>query len=133
MEIVLNREQVSEFEPRLEGDHPGSAVAAKADAEQAGWRGHGIGQRSESGLRGWLAGNAGVHIARQSKIDVVEYIEELAFDPKLEPLAQREPFRQVKVAPEKVWTAKCVATRISELAILRAIPAVARSSAWINS
>src|ERR1700733_3362959 len=47
-------------------------------------------------------------------------------------LGQGEPFCQVEVTPEKIRTAQGVAAQVSELAILRAVTAVALPAARVN-
>src|ERR1700685_3322336 len=47
-------------------------------------------------------------------------------------LGQGEPFCQVEVTPQKIRTAQGVAAEVSELAILRAVTAVALPAARVN-
>ena len=108
-----------ELEAQLKGDHARGAVAAQADAEQSRWRRSGVGERAESGLRGGLAGDAGEDHAGKAEIRVIEDIEELAVDAQLHALGQREPLRQVEIAPGEIGAAQRVAAEIAELAVLR--------------
>ncbi len=68
-----------------------------------------------------------------TRIRVIENVEKLSFDAKLHSFAQSEPLRQVKIAPEEIWTAQRVSSQISELALLRTIAAGASASARIHS
>jgi hypothetical protein len=56
---------------------------------------------------------------------MVEDIEELTLKPQLHMLGQGKPFCQVEVAPEEIGTAQGIAAEVSELAILRAVAAIA--------
>ena len=58
VEVALQCLRSSEFDPSLEGDHTGGAIAPEADAEQSRrWR-DGAGERPESGLSSGVAGRA---------------------------------------------------------------------------
>jgi hypothetical protein len=63
---------------------------------------------------------------------MIEHIEELRFDAKLELLIERKPLRQVKIAPDEIRTAQGVAAQIAELAVLRSIAAHASARARID-
>ena len=73
-EVVAN----SKLQARLKSNHTRGAVAAEADAEQAGGRCGRVSEGAETGLRFRLAGNAGQNHAGQSEIRMVEHGEELA-------------------------------------------------------
>src|SRR5580658_5216982 len=115
----------SELQPRLEGDHPWTAVATQPDSQQAGRRGGRVGEGSKSTLRGGISRNAGLNHVWKRKIRMIENIEELPFKPQLHVLAQGKPFCQIEVTPEKIWTTQCVTAEASESAILRTVAAVA--------
>ena len=76
-------------------------------------------------LRGRISRNAGLHHAWKRKIRMVEDIKELTLKPQLHMLGQGKPFCQVEVAPEEIGTAQSIAAEVSELAILRAVAAIA--------
>ena len=122
----------SEFQPSLQRDHAGRTVTAQANTEQSGRRRRGVRQRPKTHLCRGFPRNARVQVARKTKIRVVEHIEELAFYPELQALAQSEPFGEVEITPEKIRSAKRIPARSSELAILLTVPAVAGSGAWID-
>src|ERR1700751_2969874 len=63
---------------------------------------------------------------------MVEYVEELRVEAHLQALRQRNPFRQVEVAPRKLWTPQRVAAEISELTIPGAVPTEACTSTRVN-
>ena len=56
---------------------------------------------------------------------MVENIEELPLKPQLHMLAQGKPFCQVEVTPEEIRTTQGITAKVSELAILRAVAAIA--------
>ena len=66
------------------------------------------------------------------KVRVIEDIEELRLQPELHVLGQREPFGQIEITPDKIGTAQRVAAEVSELAVLRAVSAVARAGARVD-
>src|ERR1035438_445874 len=63
---------------------------------------------------------------------MVEDVEELGIESQLHSLGQRKPFGDVKIAPEKVGAAQCIATEVSELAVLRRVATVASSGSRVN-
>jgi hypothetical protein len=63
---------------------------------------------------------------------MVEDIEELSFQVQLHLLSQREPFGQTEVVPEEIGATQGIAAEVSELAILRAVAAIALSCAGID-
>ncbi len=115
----------SELHPRLEGDHTWTAVAAQANAQQASRRRGRVRECSKSTLRGRISWNARLHHAWQRKIRMIENIKELPLKPQLHALAQGKPLCQVEVAPKKIRTAQSITAEVSELAILRAVAAIA--------
>ena len=85
---------VLKLQPCPKSNHARRAVAAQANAKQARWRNR-VRQRAETGLRGWLARNAGIAQYRKPEVSVIEDIEELAGYSQLHTVAQSEPFGQV--------------------------------------
>jgi len=120
------------FQAQLKRDHAWTAVATQSDAEQAGRRRGGVGERSESGLRGGCSRNSGQHPAGKTKVRMVEDIEELAFDSELYPLVHRKPFCKIEVTPEEIGAAQGVAAEITKLAMLWVVAPEALSRAGIN-
>jgi len=103
---LLQTPKSSELQASLKGDHARSAVTSQPNSEQAGGGRSRVRERSESRLGRGLTRNAGLHNAWQGEIRVVEDIEKLTFKPQLQVFCQREPFRQVKVTPEKIRAAQ---------------------------
>src|ERR1700689_4547543 len=64
---------------------------------------------------------------------MVENIEELPFHPQLHAFAEREPFREIEVAPKKVRSAQRIPAESSKLASLRSVAPSASSRARINA
>src|SRR5271168_1144735 len=64
---------------------------------------------------------------------MIENIEELPFHPQLHAFAERKPFREIEVAPEKIGPAQGVAAESSKLASLRRVATSASSRARINA
>src|SRR5580658_1143111 len=122
----------SELQPRLEGDHPWTAVATQPDSQQAGRRGGRVGEGSKSTLRGRISWNAGLNHVWKRKIRMIENIEELPFKSQLHVLAQGKPFCQVEVTPEKIWATQGITAEVSELAILHAVAAEALAGTGID-
>ena len=56
---------------------------------------------------------------------MVEDIEKLTLKPQLHMLGQGKPFCQVEVTPQEIGTAQGIAAEVSELAVLRAVAAIA--------
>src|SRR5208337_2033018 len=119
--------QCSELQASLKRDHSRTAIATQPDAQQAGRRRSCVRKRSKARLRGRTSWNAGLHHAGEAEIRMVEDIKELTLKPQLHMLGQGKPFCQVEVAPEKIRTAQGIAAEVSELAILRAVAAIAGS------
>ena len=97
----------------------GELSPPRPDAQQSGGRRCRVGERAETGLRRWLAGNAGVSQNRKPEVRVIEHVEELPVDAQLHALIQGEPLGEVEIAPGEIGTAQGVAAQISELAVLR--------------
>src|ERR1019366_9083027 len=122
----------SEFDSRLECNHPWRTVAAQPDAEQSRRRRSRIAQGSESGLRGRFARDSRVPQNRETEIRVIEHVEELTVDAQLHALRQLKPLGQIQVAPEEIRAAQCIPAEIAELAILRTVAAGTGAGAWID-
>src|SRR5579872_307351 len=122
----------SELQSRLEGDHAGTAIAPQTHAEQSCRRRCCIGQSSKSCLSRGLAGYTGQYHAGNSKVRMIENIEELALEAQFDALGQGEPFGEIKIAPGKIRPAQSIAAEIAELTILRVVAAIALSRAWIH-
>src|SRR5271169_4318702 len=121
----------SELQPRLKGDHARTAIATQTDPQQAGWRRSGVSERSNASLRGRISWNASLRHAGKAKIRMVEDVKELTLNPQLHMLGQVKPFCQVEVTPGEIGTAQGIASEISELAILRAVAAIAGSGGHV--
>src|ERR1700722_879295 len=89
------RLRASEFDPSLEGDHAWRAVTAQPHAQQSGRRGNGAGQGAKAGLRGWLAWSTRL-VGGQSKVGVVEEVEELGIETEACVLGELDSFCQVE-------------------------------------
>ena len=63
---------------------------------------------------------------------MVEDVEELDVEAQLPLLGQREPFREVEIAPGEIGAAQRVAAEVSELAIRGAVAAGACARAGID-
>src|SRR5271166_2898479 len=63
---------------------------------------------------------------------MVEQVEGLGFQPQLDVFGQSEPFGEIEIAPDKIRATQGVAAEVAELAILRAVAAVALSCARID-
>ena len=61
-------------------------------------------ERAESGLGSGIARYTRDHKRWQAKIRVIEHIEKLRFNAKLEPFADHKPLGQVKVARDEIRT-----------------------------
>jgi len=129
---ILPIRRKSELQPELQRDHSRTAIAAQAHSQQSGGGRRRVGERPKSRLCGRLSRNARVHIAGESEVWVIENVEELGVQAKSYLLANGEPFGHVKVAPEEVRTAKGIAAKRPELAVLETIAAVAVASAGID-
>src|SRR5208282_800651 len=68
-----------------------------------------------------------LHHAGEAEIWMVEDIKELTLKPQLYMLGQGKPFCQVEVTPEEIRTAQSITAEVSELAVLRAVAAIAGS------
>ena len=60
---------------------------------------------------------------------MIEDIKELAFDPNLQALGEREPFSDIEIAPRKVRTTERIAAEVSELTVTWIVAAKYRRSA----
>src|SRR5208282_2507970 len=76
-------EPALEFKACLKGNHAGCVVTTQPNPQQAGGRGGGISKRPEPRLRARLSRNSGQNAAGESKIRMVEHVEELPFQPQL--------------------------------------------------
>ena len=63
---------------------------------------------------------------------MIEDVKELRIKAQLHVLADWEPLREVEVVPHEIGAAQRIASEISELTVLRSIPAVARPRARIE-
>ena len=122
----------SELQACLKRDHAWTAIATQADAQQAGWGRSCVRERAKSRLRGRLSWNPRQRHAGKPKVWMVEYIEELGFYSKFHSLANRKPFREIEVIPDKIGAAQGVAAEVSELAMLWVVATGALPSAGIN-
>src|SRR5208283_2059424 len=111
--------------------HAGCVVTTQPNPQQAGGRGGGISKRPEPRLRARLSRNSGQNAAGESKIRMVEHVEELPFQPQLNVISQRKRLGQVKVTPEEIGSPQRVAPRGSELAIRGTVTARASSGAGV--
>ena len=82
-----------EFNARLKRNHARSAVAAQTDSEQTCRGRSSIGERTKTSLRGGLAGNARQSEAGKTEIGMIEDIEELNIETKLDLFGDWKPFR----------------------------------------
>src|ERR1035441_9854579 len=111
----------SELHAALERYHTRRTVSAQSHTQQPGRRRCREAERSESGLRRWFARYPGVPQHRKSEIRVVEDVEELAVDPQLDALGQREPPGEIQIAPDEIEAAQGVAAEIAESAVSRTV------------
>ncbi len=74
----------------------------------------------------------GLHHCGKRKIRMIENVKKLSLKSQLDVLAQWKPLCKVEVAPEEIGTTQRIAAEASELAILRAVAAIALPSARID-
>lgn len=94
------------LDARLKRDHAWGAITAQTHAEQAGRRRGGVSERPKPSLGSWLTWNAGQCDAWKSKVRMIEYIEQLTFNPQLCVLGQGKQLGKVEIAPGETRTAQ---------------------------
>ena len=83
-----------ELDSSLKRDHAGRTVPAESDAQQAGGRRDGAGQRAKARLRCGFSRSSSL-IAGQREVGMVEGIEDLRVQPEIHAFGDRNPLRQI--------------------------------------
>ena len=121
----------SEFDSALEGDHARGAVAAEADAEQAGRWGDSALEGAEAG-GDEAAGDAGLDRAGQGVVGVIEGVEHLRVESEGDAVAEGKLLGEVDVGVGEVGAALSVAAAVAELAVSDRVAAGAGSGGGID-
>jgi hypothetical protein len=115
----------------LEGDHARGAVAAEADAEQAGGWGDGALEGAKAS-RDEGARHAGLDRAGQGEVGMVEGVEHLRVEAQGDAVAHGELLGDVDVGVGEVGAAQGIAAAVAELAVGDGVAAGAGTGGGID-